>query len=70
LNLLRACTEKQIAYVDVADDIPAMPPSLATQMILQGEITHRGIVPLPDWLSRERFVAAIDEAAFDAGSEN
>jgi hypothetical protein len=35
--------------------IPAILPSLATQMILQGEITHRGIVPLPDWLPRERF---------------
>jgi hypothetical protein len=39
--------------------IPAMLPSLATQMILQGEITHRGIVPLPDWLPRERFMAEL-----------
>jgi hypothetical protein len=39
--------------------IPAMLPSLAAQMILQGEITHRGIVPLPDWLPRERFMAEL-----------
>jgi hypothetical protein len=39
--------------------IPAVLPSLATQMILQGEITHRGIVPLPDWLPRERFMAEL-----------
>jgi len=25
-------------------------------MILQGEIAHRGIVPLPDLLPRERFL--------------
>jgi saccharopine dehydrogenase-like NADP-dependent oxidoreductase len=35
--------------------IPAVLPSLATQMILQGEINYRGIVPLSDWLPRERF---------------
>jgi hypothetical protein len=35
--------------------IPAILPSLATQMILQGEISYRGIVPLPDWLPRDRF---------------
>jgi hypothetical protein len=39
--------------------IPAFLPSLATQMILQGEITHQGIVPLPDWLPRERFIAEL-----------
>jgi hypothetical protein len=35
--------------------IPAILPSLATQMILQGEVESRGIVALPDWLPRERF---------------
>ena len=35
--------------------IPAILPSLATQMILQREISHQGIVPLPDWLPRDRF---------------
>ena len=35
--------------------IPAILPSLATQMILRGEVTCRGIVPLPDWLPRDRF---------------
>lgn len=33
--------------------IPALLPSLATQMLLRGEINQRGIVRLPDWLSRE-----------------
>jgi hypothetical protein len=33
--------------------IPAVLPSLATQMLLRGEIAHRGIVPLPDWLPRK-----------------
>jgi hypothetical protein len=36
--------------------IPALLPSIAAQMLLRGEITYRGIVPLPDSLSRERFV--------------
>ena len=36
--------------------IPALLPSLATQMLLQGEVTCRGIVPLPDWLPRERLL--------------
>jgi hypothetical protein len=36
--------------------IPALLPSLATQMLLQGEITRRGIVPLPDWLPRKRLL--------------
>ena len=35
--------------------IPAILPSLAAQMILQGEVDFRGIVPLPDWLTREKF---------------
>lgn len=35
--------------------IPAVLPSLATQLILQGEVNCRGIVPLPDWLPRQRF---------------
>jgi len=36
--------------------IPALLPSLATQMLLQGEITRPGIVPLPGWLPRERLL--------------
>jgi hypothetical protein len=36
--------------------IPALLPSLATQMLLEGEITCRGIVPLADWLPRKRFL--------------
>jgi saccharopine dehydrogenase-like NADP-dependent oxidoreductase len=36
--------------------IPSILPSLATQMILRGEVAYRGMVPLPDWLPRERFL--------------
>lgn len=36
--------------------IPAILPSVATKMILQGKIPCRGIVPLPDWLPRESFI--------------
>ena len=34
--------------------IPAILPSLATQMILRRELDCHGIVSLPDWLTRER----------------
>lgn len=33
--------------------IPAILPSLATQKILKGEVDFQGIVPLPEWLTRE-----------------
>ncbi len=36
--------------------IPALLPSLAAQMLLRGEVTHRGIVPLPDWLPRTKLL--------------
>jgi hypothetical protein len=36
--------------------IPALLPSLATQMLLAGEVSHRGIVRLPDWLPRKRLL--------------
>ena len=36
--------------------IPSILPSLATQMILRGEVRYRGIVPLHDWLPREKFL--------------
>jgi hypothetical protein len=41
--------------------IPAILPSLATQMILQGEVAYRGIVPLADWLPSERFVEELSK---------
>jgi saccharopine dehydrogenase-like NADP-dependent oxidoreductase len=41
--------------------IPALLPSIAAQMLLRGEVTCRGIVPLPDWLSRERFVEELSK---------
>jgi saccharopine dehydrogenase-like NADP-dependent oxidoreductase len=41
--------------------IPAILPSIATQMMLQGEVTHRGIVPLADWLPSERFVEELSK---------
>jgi Saccharopine dehydrogenase NADP binding domain len=46
---------------DHGEVIPALLPSLATQMLLQGEIAHRGIVPLPDWLSRKRFLEELSK---------
>jgi len=36
--------------------IPAILPSVATKMILQGHVASRGIVSLPDWLPRESFI--------------
>jgi Saccharopine dehydrogenase NADP binding domain len=50
----------QVVYRSVFADkhgevIPAILPSLATQMILEGEVSCRGIVPLADWLPSERF---------------
>jgi hypothetical protein len=36
--------------------IPSILPSLATQMILAGEVAYQGIVPLRDWLPRERLL--------------
>ncbi len=41
--------------------IPALLPSLAAQMLFRGEVTYRGIVPLPDWLSRQRFVEELSK---------
>ncbi len=42
-----------VLAADHGEVIPAVLPSLATQMLLRGEIAHRGIVPLPDWLPRK-----------------
>jgi hypothetical protein len=36
--------------------IPALLPSIAAQMILNGEVTGQGIIALPNWLSRERLI--------------
>jgi hypothetical protein len=41
--------------------IPALLPSLATQMLLRGEVTCRGIVRLADWLPREKFVEELSK---------
>jgi hypothetical protein len=38
------------------EGIPALLPSLAAQMLLRGEVTHCGIVPLPDWLPRRKLL--------------
>jgi hypothetical protein len=48
-----------VLAIEHGEVIPAILPSVATQMILQGEITYRGIVPLPDWLPRDRFLAEL-----------
>ncbi len=39
--------------------IPAMLPAIAADMVLRGEITGNGIVPLPDWITRDRLVAEL-----------
>lgn len=39
--------------------IPAILPSIAAQMVLNGEMTSSGIVPLHEWLSRERFASEL-----------
>jgi hypothetical protein len=36
--------------------IPAILPSIAAQMILNRGLRFSGLAPLPDWLSRERFI--------------
>jgi hypothetical protein len=41
--------------------IPAILPSIATQMILRGEMSCRGIVPLAEWLPRARFVEELSK---------
>ncbi len=41
--------------------IPAILPSLATQLVLQGDVTHRGIVPLADWLPSEKLVEELSK---------
>jgi len=46
---------------DHGEVIPAFLPSLATQMLLRGEITRCGIVPLPDWLPRQRFLQELSK---------
>jgi len=50
--------------------IPSILPSLATQMILRGEIAYRGIVPLPDWLPHEKILEELNQAAGGDGREN
>jgi len=39
--------------------IPAMLPAIAADMVLRGEITGNGIIPLPDWITRDRLVAEL-----------
>lgn len=48
--------------------IPAILPSLAAQMILNDEAQFLGIVPLPGWLAKEKFVNEIHKRGieFDA----
>jgi hypothetical protein len=39
--------------------IPALLPAIAAHMVLGEEIAGNGIVPLPDWITRERLVAEL-----------
>jgi len=55
----KGCPGRNKIYVSAfaeerGEIIPAILPSLAAKMILEGEIAFRGIVPLTEWLSTER----------------
>jgi hypothetical protein len=39
--------------------IPAILPAIAAEMVLRGEITGSGIVPLPDWIAPDRLLAEL-----------
>ena len=39
--------------------IPAILPAIAANMVLRKEIVANGIVPLPDWITRDRLVAEL-----------
>jgi len=39
--------------------IPSIVPAIAADMVLRGEIRGNGIVPLPDWITRDRLVAEL-----------
>ncbi len=39
--------------------IPAILPAIAADMVLGIEIAGNGIVPLPDWITRDRLVAEL-----------
>ena len=39
--------------------IPAILPAIAADMVLRKEIVANGIVPLPDWITRDRLVAEL-----------
>ena len=39
--------------------IPAVVPAICAKMVLRGEITGTGIVPLPDWIARDQLVAEL-----------
>jgi Saccharopine dehydrogenase NADP binding domain len=41
------------------EHIPAIVPAIAAEMVLRGEITGKGVVPLPDWITRDRLVAEL-----------
>src|SRR2546421_5821805 len=56
-------------YTTLFRSIPALLPSVATQMLLRGEVTCRGIVPLPDWLPRERFLEELTKRSEEHTSE-
>jgi hypothetical protein len=44
---------------DGGERIPAVLPAIAADMVLRGEITGNGMVPLPDWITRDRLVAEL-----------
>jgi hypothetical protein len=39
--------------------VPAMLPAIAADLVVRGKITGNGIVPLPDWITRDRLAAEL-----------
>jgi hypothetical protein len=44
---------------DGGERIPAIPAAIAANMVLQKAISGTGILPLPDWIGRDRLLAEL-----------
>ena len=50
--------------------IPAILPSIATQMIIKNEIAEQGIISLPHWLPKERFIEEFNKRNINVSYKN
>jgi hypothetical protein len=55
----RRCETWCVLAGEGGERIPAVLPAIAADMVLRGEITGNGIIPLPDWITRDRLVAEL-----------